>query len=66
MKKDVKLRMVKYRQLFAYLGRRLANGEQCDDTLRLTKEFAKNTAFSLGNLPKSSKTWAASATARCY
>ena len=42
--------MVKYRKLFAYLKKRLAGGEECDHTLRLTKEFAEKHKLSFGYL----------------
>lgn len=42
--------MVTYQELFGYLEKRLAGGEQCDNTLRLTKEFAEKHDLSFGEL----------------
>ncbi len=42
--------MVKYRELFDYMYKRLADGEQCDNTLRLTKRFAEQHDLSFGEL----------------
>jgi hypothetical protein len=41
---------VTYQQLFEYLGKRLAAGEPCDNTLRLTQEFAIRHGLSFGEL----------------
>ncbi len=41
---------VTYGDLFAHLERQLEGGEKCDNTLRLTKEFAEQHNLSFGEL----------------
>jgi hypothetical protein len=41
---------VTYGDLFAHLEQQLAGGEECDHTLRLTKEFAEQHDLSFGEL----------------
>ena len=43
-------RKIRYKQLFSYLGSRIADGYACDGTLRLAREFAEKHGLSFGEL----------------
>ena len=42
--------MTTYHDLFTFLDHKLTHGERCDNTLRLTKEFAASRDLSFGEL----------------